>query len=372
MKDLPFKRVYGLYERGGSFFIQFGRKRSRAKKQVTLDARTRAGALAEAYELGRQYEAGLYDPWKDKRETITLREAVERYLNSNPELSPGTKRERNIVLNNFAKSLPARIEPRDIAAKHVKAFASAPHLKPATQKGYHGKIRGLFRWLVAEGYLSTSPVDELKEPRAERKLPEFMTQEELAKLIKEIETDLIVRGREIGEGNLLWLVPAIRLAVSTGLRRQELLQLRWRDVDRRGGRIYVRGYKGKDGKKRRTKSGHDRTVPIFPMARAVLDELLTRRTNEDADETVLIGSRGKPCYPKRVSDTFAHYREQAGLGPEITWHTLRHTFASRLVTAGVPIRNVQEWMGHADMKTTMIYAHLVDERAHEVGAAEFA
>lgn len=167
----------------------------------------------------------------------------------------------------------------------------------------------------------------------------------------------------------------IRVAIGTGFRRAELCALRWRDVSFEEGRVYARSYVRKDTAgnvlyEHRTKSGHDRAISLLPLARGALERLHASRTNEDEDETVFLGGRsGGPLFGNFVGEEFREQRKRAGLPKRFTFHTLRHTFASWLVTEGVPLRHVQEYLGHASIQTTMRYAHLVEDHAHQVAAA---
>ena len=170
----------------------------------------------------------------------------------------------------------------------------------------------------------------------------------------------------------------IRVAIGTGFRRAELCALRWRDVSFDEGRVHARSYVRKDAAgtvvyEHRTKSGHDRAVPLLPLAREAFERLHAARTNEDEDETVFQGGRsGGLLLGNHVGEEFREQRERAGLPARYTFHSLRHTYASWLVTAGVPLRHVQAYLGHASIRTTEIYAHLVEDRAHEVAAAAMA
>src|SRR5690606_16470625 len=153
--------------------------------------------------------------------------------------------------------------------------------------------------------------------------------------------------------------------VATGLRRSELCALRWCDVDLRNGRLYARGYTRSDADgsvhEHRTKSGHDRAVPVFPAARVVLEELQAARTNEDETAPVLPSERRRHLYPNYVTQAFRACRKRAALPGWVTPHSLRHTFASWLVSDGTPLFHVSKWMGHSSQRVTETYAYLVPE-----------
>ena len=131
-----------------------------------------------------------------------------------------------------------------------------------------------------------------------------------------------------------------------------------------GGRVYVRGYEAagsKVGRPFKTKTGKERRVPLAAEAAAVLRRRRASRLTEDPRETVFVGPGGGPLAPGVVSRRFRHYRRLAKLPEEIHFHSLRHTCASWLATRGVSLRIIQEVLGHADVKSTQIYAHLASE-----------
>ncbi len=361
-KSLPFNGVY-FYPKGrGSYLIQFRHPESGRLKSITIRSSSEALAYEQAVDLGRRFESGLFDPWEDRPKDCTVVDAIKAYLGHNPKLSPLTIRERRIVLESFARDLPMRMEVRSVSRKHVGGFASAPHLKPSTQKGYLSKLRGFFNWLVAEGYLRDSPCAELKNPTVPRKLPTFLSREEVNVLVATAKTHAI-----LGTGPE-WMPDVIRLAVATGLRQAELCGLRWSDVDFHSQRIYVRTYV-QGGRTHRTKSSHERSIPMLPAATDVLQSRSSARLNEDEYATIFVGSKNGPLYPGFVKTKFASLRKRAGLQKPYSFHTLRHTFASWLVSSGVPIRHVQSYLGHDDIKTTMIYAHLDESQFPDIAAA---
>lgn len=145
------------------------------------------------------------------------------------------------------------------------------------------------------------------------------------------------------------LSPVVRLALQTGLRRGELFNLRWRDVDLRRAVLTVRG----DG----TKSGHTRHVPLNATAIKAL-ETWKGETTPAGDALLFPGEDGKPLAD--IKKGWGALVTAAAL-TDFRFHDLRHTFASKLVMAGVDLNTVRELLGHADIKMTLRYAHLAPE-----------
>ena len=145
-------------------------------------------------------------------------------------------------------------------------------------------------------------------------------------------------------------------AAMTGMRQGELLALRWMDVDWLAHRVrvrrnYVRGRFGTPKSKRSTRS-----IPLADrVAREV--EVLFQASSFQADEDLVFGHphSGRPLDRSLLLKRFKAALARAGVR-EIRFHDLRHTFGTRMAAAGVPMRTLQEWMGHRDFKTTLIYA----------------
>lgn len=143
-------------------------------------------------------------------------------------------------------------------------------------------------------------------------------------------------------------------AAFTGLRRGEVLGLRWRDVDFSGSTIRVRASYAA-GHLTTPKSGKVRAVPMAPDVASALAELGDRERYTGDDDFVFAGEAGLPLDGDALSSRYRDALARAGLRP-LRFHDLRHTFGTRMI-ARADIRRVQEWMGHADIQTTMKYLH---------------
>ena len=151
------------------------------------------------------------------------------------------------------------------------------------------------------------------------------------------------------------LAPLVLLALHTGLRRGELFGLRWRDLDRTRAVLAVRGNEAK--------TGQTRHVPLNSEARAVLEAW--RPTHVDAGAYVFPGEDGAPLAD--IKSAWLPIVKAAKI-TGFRFHDLRHTFASKLVMAGVDLNTVRELLGHADLKMTLRYAHLAPE--HKAAAVK--
>ena len=148
-------------------------------------------------------------------------------------------------------------------------------------------------------------------------------------------------------------------AAMSGLRRSELLGLRWRDVDWRAQRLRVRNtyVLGEHSGSGKSDLSTRRSVPMADRLARELDRW-SQRTVFNADEELVFAhpETGNAIDPTKVSKRFKAACREAGVRV-VRFHDLRHTFATQLAASGQPLRTIQEFLGHADAKTTQIYAH---------------
>ncbi|MGO9750198.1 MAG: tyrosine-type recombinase/integrase [Solirubrobacteraceae bacterium] len=148
----------------------------------------------------------------------------------------------------------------------------------------------------------------------------------------------------------------VRVAANCGLRRGELIALRWRDVDFTGAKLTVRRALSGDVMTNSTKSGRAREVPLPDQAAAALDRLSRRLDYTGPDEYVFVSRFGRRLDPSALRRRFERARDAAGL-PPLRFHDLRHTYGSLLVAAGIDLRSVKTAMGHSRISTTERYLH---------------
>jgi integrase len=202
-------------------------------------------------------------------------------------------------------------------------------------------MHGIFQRARKVWGLPVNPVADVEKPPLNRSgdIDVFSPEEVLA----------LVRAAASEQDAALFLTAAF-----TGLRRGELLALRWRDVDFTGSVIRVRSsYAG--GALTTPKSGKVRSVPMAPDVAAALAKLGQRHGSTSDDDLVFIGRLGGYLDPRALGRRYDTALKRAGLR-RLRFHDLRHTFGTRMI-AKADIRRVQEWIGHADIQTTMRYLH---------------
>ena len=145
----------------------------------------------------------------------------------------------------------------------------------------------------------------------------------------------------------------------TGLRQSELLGLRWRDVDWAAQRIRVRNtfVRGEHSTQGKSDLSTRRSVPVTDRLARELDRYSQRTEHREEDDLVFAHPQtGAPLDRSKVTKRFKAACKDAAVR-QVRFHDLRHTFATRLAASGQPLRTIQEFLGHADSKTTQIYAH---------------
>ncbi len=258
-------------------------------------------------------------------------------------------------LDRQAKPLAAAA-PAEIGA-YLRALSQSG-LAPASRARRLSAIRQLFKFLVGEGVIAEDPVVGFAGPKQGRPLPKTLSVAEVDRLIeaarRRTET---TRGRE--RVRALRLHALIETLYATGLRVTELVTLP-RSVLAGDGRVLT--VKGKGGR--------ERIVPLTPAARTAIDRYLNVGKGDDDVAPMiatkwLFASRGAEGHltRQRLAQELKELAEEAALDAErVSPHVLRHAFASHLLDRGADLRSVQQLLGHADISTTQIYTHVLEER----------
>ena len=211
-------------------------------------------------------------------------------------------------------------------------------------------LRQYFRFLVSEGLRTDDPTVKLDMPLKGRPLPKFLSQKEVRQLLDVAHVSSNAKGKRNKA--------LLELLYATGLRVSELVSLPLAAVGRDKPIVIVIG-----------KGGRERMVPIGEPARVAVREYMQVRSvfipSGNSVSTWLFPSRSKSGHLSR--DGFTKILKElallAGLEPsKVSPHVLRHSFASHLLANGADLRSLQQMLGHADISTTQIYTHVLDER----------
>lgn len=259
-------------------------------------------------------------------------------------------------LTQFAVFAAARKRrPENADADMVRRYLarlSGAGLSARTGARHLSALRQFFRFLFAEGIRGDDPTGAIDSPRLGRSLPKYLDEHEVERLLSTAESHSGPEG--------LRLRALFEILYATGLRVSELVGLPLSALSRDGLMLTVRG-----------KGGKERMVPLGePAARAVA-------AYKEARGHFITGSRGRTTSPwlfpsrarqgyltrARLGQLLKDAAIDAGIDPRrVSPHVLRHSFASHLLAHGADLRSLQQMLGHADISTTQIYTHVLDER----------
>jgi integrase/recombinase XerD len=212
-------------------------------------------------------------------------------------------------------------------------------------------LRNFFRFAQTQELITTDPCINLESPKIHRSLPGYLRLEEVERLLiqPDASTPLGLRDRAM-----------LEVLYSTGLRVSELVNLRVGDLDSKVGCIRCIG-----------KGDKERIVPVGRKALAVVDKYLKDARPQllgklRGSPTLFVNRRGVSLSRVGVWKILSGYGRRAGLRVPLTPHMLRHSFATHLLERGADLRSVQLMLGHADISTTQIYTHVVEERLKQI------
>jgi integrase/recombinase XerD len=212
-------------------------------------------------------------------------------------------------------------------------------------------LRNFFRFAQIQELIATDPSLNLESPKIRRTLPGYLRLEEVERLLEQPDskTPLGVRDRAM-----------LEVLYSTGLRVSELIGLRVTDLDTKVGCIRCIG---KGDKERIVPAGRKALGLVEKYLRDARPKLLGKRVSTQA---LFVNNRGGSITRVGVWKILSAYGRRAGLRVALAPHMLRHSFATHLLERGADLRSVQLMLGHADISTTQIYTHVVEERLKQI------
>ena len=202
-------------------------------------------------------------------------------------------------------------------------------------------LRGFYKFLQFDGHIKKNPADDLIAPQKSSYLPKFLNQTDIENLLAapDVSTEIGLRDRAI-----------LELMYACGLRVSEAADLKLSDADVDQGILTCTG-----------KGNKTRRIPMGKSAvEWLVNYLAVRHEKENVEiSNIFVGISGKPVNRQTIFKFIKEYAEQINL-PDVSPHTLRHSFATHLIQNRADIRSVQQMLGHADISTTQIYTHMTD------------
>ncbi len=240
----------------------------------------------------------------------------------------------------------------------IRGYLAALHgrnLKKSSISRKLSAVRSFYKFLHREGYVKSNPSRLVSTPRAEKKLPRFLTIDEVFSLMEMPKGDTFKPARDRAILELLY---------SSGLRVSELTSLDISDLDVKESLVRVRG-----------KGRKERIVPVGSKAmEAFRNYLPERMAVKKKSSALFLNFRGGRLTQRSVRRIVLFYSRMFNLKGDLSPHTLRHTFATHLLHEGADLRSIQELLGHSSLSTTQKYTHVdishmteVYDRAHPRG-----
>jgi integrase/recombinase XerC len=298
-----------------------------------------------------------------------MREAYLVYLGSVRRLSAHTLESYGKDLEKYETYLAElRVAPEkaDVGdARGFIAWLTRQGLSPRSINRMVSGVRGWYRFLERRGRVAANPFAEIRSLRTEKRLPSFLFEEEMARLVEMPSHDPCPDGEEF------WKLrdrAVLETLYSTGCRISELVSLDLRDVDLKNHTARVMG-----------KGSKERNLFLGAAAVEVLRSYMSLRPfhvkssaesaghrGAESAGALFINQRGGRVTDRGVRFILGDYLSRANLGKHVTPHTFRHSFATHLLDRGADIRAVQELLGHASLSTTQVYTHVGMEKLKKV------
>jgi integrase/recombinase XerD len=249
-------------------------------------------------------------------------------------------------LENYSELFLKHQPPEKFSYRELQDFVewlAGLGFSPSTQARVISGLKTFYKFMLLENDLKQSPAELLETPKLARKLPEFLSVEEIDKMVS-----CINRSTSEGERNLCIL----ETLYSCGLRVSELVNLRITDLHLDNDYIKVTG-----------KGNKERLIPIGKLAKKLIKNYVKMvrvhiSVKKEAEDVLYLNRRGGKLSRVMVFYIIKDLADKAGIKKTLSPHTFRHSFATHLVNGGADLRAVQEMLGHESITTTEIYTHL--------------
>ena len=330
----------GVFRRKGSYYISFidfhGRRRQRKVKGAYTLNQARDARTAELLNVEKARQFGQLPPTDD-----TLSEIFPQFLAyQKRQVTPESYNRIDGIIENHLEPAFGKIKLRDIRRGDVQRYVTRrmADVAPGSVTKELNTLKHLLNFCVEQELIPANPLYRMKGPRLPAGRVRYLQPAEL---------------RLVFEACPEWLRPIAGLLAFTGMRRSEVLRVRWLDLDRPGKRIVLP----------QTKNGDVRIVPLNALACMVLDSV----SRNGALATDRVFPITDDMTPNSVSLAFLRACRKAGIA-DFRLHDLRHTAASWLRMSGADLQDVADLLGHRDLRMTMRYAHLAP--AHRAATVE--
>ncbi len=269
------------------------------------------------------------------------------YLKIERGLSPNTIDAYTRDLSQYVKYLPKGVLEVDstLIGKYVGRLQEEG-LKNCSISRKLSVIRMFYKFLHLEGKSDYNPLKEISSPKRGRRIPSYLSFREIELLLEAPSSNNLygIRDKAI-----------LEVLYGAGLRISELTNLNIMDVDLKKGWVRVMG-----------KGSRERIVPLGSQACRWVKKYLQERNLEQGKSALFCNRYGERISRQTCWKIIKKYAQKAGISKKISPHTLRHSFATHLLSGDADLRSVQELLGHINITTTQIYTHITQERLKKV------
>lgn len=329
----------GIYQKGKKWYIDYYVKGRRKRKMVGPSKKLACDVLKDVQvKIAKGEYLGVYEEKK-----ILFEDYAKEYLDySKANKSPTSYLRDTVSLNPNLIPAFKDIYLFEITPPKIEKYKAGrlQKVEPGTVNREVACLRHMFNKAIEWGYVKNNPVrgvKKLKEPPGRIR---YLEGKEIGALLDAMD--------KLTRGSGSYLKPIVVMALHTGMRKEKILGLKWKDVALEHRKITIH----------RSKNNEPQIIPINNTLYEALEKLPKR---PDSDY-VFSNGNGKPF--GNVRRSFDGALEKAGI-TDFVFHDLRHTFASHLVMSGCNLRTVQQLMGHKDITMTMRYSHLSQAHLEE-------
>lgn len=286
---------------------------------------------------------------------LDLIHAYENYLTKVKQASSNTVFSYMRDIRQFAGWLRSTQEKDVIDATQVNISSYLTHLQEegrsgATMSRNLASLKNFYTYLVSSGFLETSPVpSNIHIERGEKREPQILTGKEVELLLSQPVCSDAKGFRDKA---------MLEVMYATGMRVSELLELDIEDVNLELGIVKCSGAK------------RSRSIPLYPAAlkalTVYLKDVRSTMVSSGNEKALFVNVSGVRLSRQGFWKILKHYQSSAHIEKDITPHTLRHSFAVHLLENGADLGSVQELMGHSDISSTQVYAHLINNKLKTV------
>ena len=254
---------------------------------------------------------------------------------------------KNFIIENKIDESPKKCSKSTVKRYLYKNFSNK---NTRSQARSISALKGFFNYLLFEGKINSSPLNDIESPKIENKLPEVLTEDEIKRLISSVKID-----SEFGQRNKA----IIEVLYGTGIRVSELTELKMSNIFFNENIIKVTG-----------KGNRERFVPLGKIASIEIKKYLNDREKLKVDskfsDILFLNRYGRQLTRSMIFKVINDSSKNAGIDKKISPHTLRHSYATHLLKNGADLRTIQLILGHESITTTEIYTHLDTFHLEEV------